>query len=176
MPEPLELESRRRLYAYLEANPGTHMRELERALGMSTGMLTYHLDYLARAGLIRVEDAGYRKHYFVAAQFRPEERGVIALLRQTIPRRILIALLTSGSSSFQELLGTFGVAKSTLSFHLHKLTAAGLLSVRREEREHHYTVDRPDEVARLLIAIKESVADDAVERFVALWNRLRPPP
>lgn len=176
MPEPLDLESRRRLFEYLEANPGTHMRELERALGMSTGMLTYHLDYLERAGLIRVEDAGYRKHYFVAAQFRPDERSVIALLRQPTPRRILIALLTAQSLSFQELLATIGVAKSTLSFHLHKLTTTNLVTVRRQEREHHYAVGEPDRVARLLIAIRESVADDAVERFVALWTKLRPQP
>ena len=50
MPEGLELESRRRIYDFLTANPGVHLRKIGQVLGMSTGMLSYHLGYLERNG------------------------------------------------------------------------------------------------------------------------------
>ena len=55
MREGLELESRRRIYDYLTANPGVHLRRIGQALGMSTGMLSYHLGYLERNGLLRLD-------------------------------------------------------------------------------------------------------------------------
>src|SRR5881296_2206650 len=94
MSEGLELESRRRIYDFLVANPGTHLRRIGHVLGMSTGMLSYHLGYLERNGVLKAEEDGHRKRYFIARAFVEAQRRILAVLRQDVPRKILVDLLT----------------------------------------------------------------------------------
>src|SRR5438094_115412 len=121
MSEGLELESRRRIYDFLVANPGTHLRRIGHALGMSTGMLSYHLSYLERNGVLKAEEDGHRKRYFIARAFVEAQRRILAVLRQDVPRKILVELLTYEGRTFAELQASVGVSKSTLSYHLQKL-------------------------------------------------------
>ncbi|MDD1767291.1 MAG: helix-turn-helix domain-containing protein [Methanomassiliicoccales archaeon] len=172
MEEALNLENRRKIYGFISKNPGTYLREMERDLGMQPGLLSYHLDYLERRELLRIEDDGYRKRYFPGAEYKLKGRKVISLLRLDSPRKILIHLLVNGSTSFRDLLPAVGVSKSTLSYNMKKLTAAGVVQVVRSERELVYRVDDPDEVADLLISIRESLENDAVDRFVDIWSKL----
>jgi len=172
MEEALNLENRRKIYEFISKNPGTYLREMERDLGMQPGLLSYHLDYLETRALLRIEDDGYRKRYFPEAEYKLKGRKVISLLRLDSPRKILIHLLEHESASFKDLLTAVGVSKSTLSYNMKKLTAAGVVRVGRSERELVYSVDSPDEVADLLIAIRESLGNDAVDRFVDIWSKL----
>src|SRR5712691_8920419 len=91
MSEGLELESRRRIYDFLVANPGTHLRRIGHALGMSTGMLSYHLGYLERNGVLKAEEDGHRKRYFIARVFVETQRRILAILRQDVPRKIVLS-------------------------------------------------------------------------------------
>src|SRR2546428_8681875 len=70
----LELQSRRRIYEFLSANPGVHLRRIGQTLGMSTGMLSYHLGVMERQGLLKSEAARHRRRYYLAQAYRPEQR------------------------------------------------------------------------------------------------------
>src|SRR6266487_2603701 len=113
MTEGLELESRRRIYDFLTANPGVHLRLIGQALGMSTGMLSYHLGYLERNGVLKAEEDGHRKRYFIARAFVEAQRRILAVLRQDVPRKIMLELLTYGDRTFADLQMSVGVSKST---------------------------------------------------------------
>ncbi|TLZ61780.1 MAG: winged helix-turn-helix transcriptional regulator, partial [Methanobacteriota archaeon] len=78
MQSGLELASRRRIYEYLSANPGVHLRRIGQTLGMSTGMLSYHLGVMERQGLLKSEAARHRRRYYLAQAYRPEQRLVLA--------------------------------------------------------------------------------------------------
>src|SRR5437870_12859771 len=93
MPEGLELESRRRIYDFLTANPGVHLRRIGQVLGMSTGMLSYHLGYLERNGVLKSEEDGHRKRYFIARAFAEAQRPIVAAVRQDVPPKVVIDLL-----------------------------------------------------------------------------------
>src|SRR3972149_9416110 len=93
MTEVLDLDSRRRIYEFLEANPGVHLRLIGKVLGMSTGMLSYHLRYMERRGLLRSEEEGHRRRYFDARAFAEAQRKSIRVLRQDVPREIIMELL-----------------------------------------------------------------------------------
>src|SRR6266540_2821451 len=162
MTEGLELESRRRIYDFLTANPGVHLRRIGQALGMSTGMLSYHLGYLERNGVLKAEEDGHRKRYFIARAFVEAQRRILAVLRQDVPRKIVI-----------ELLRSVGVSKSTLSYHLQKLMQRELLVRTKRERESVFTIKDMEEVRKLLLANRSSFRDDAVDRFADLWTKLR---
>ena len=172
MDEALNLENRRRIYESIATNPGTHVREMERALGMQPGLLSYHLDYLEKRKLVRAEDDGHRKMYFIMDRFIEKDRRTLGALRQESPRRILMHLLVNGPTSFQNLQTEMGVAKSTLSYHLKRLRGIMVIEVTKMEKEMVYRVDDADRVADLLIGIQESLSSDAVDRFADIWNKL----
>src|SRR2546428_10627632 len=100
----LELQSRRRIYEFLSANPGVHLRRIGQTLGMPTGMLSYHLGVMERQGLLKSEAARHRRRYYLAQAFPPEQRPVLSLLRGPVPRPLPLELASPGLTSFEELL------------------------------------------------------------------------
>src|SRR6266581_4723321 len=156
MSEGLELESRRRIYDFLVANPGTHLRRIGHALGMSTGMLSYHLGYLERKGVLKAEEDGHRKRYFIARAFVEAQRRILAVLRQDVPRKILVELLTYEGRTFAELQASVGVSKSTLSYHLQKLMHRDLLVRTKRERESVFTIKDLEEIRGISGMMKSS--------------------
>src|SRR3989475_12376810 len=121
----LELQSRRRIYEFLSANPGVHLRRIGQTLGMSTGMLSYHLGVMERQGLLKSEAARHRRRYYLAQAYRPEQRLVLALLRERVPRTIPLELATHGERTFADLLPGTPVTKSTPSHPPAKVVASG---------------------------------------------------
>ena len=169
MADALELETRRRIFQQVTHAPGVHFRELQRALGLQPGSLEYHIAQLERAGLLTAQEEGGRKRFFVVAQVSHPDKAVLGLLRQATPRHLLLLLLERPGRSFQELHREVGGAKSTLPFHMRKLTDSGLVAVEQEDREHLYRVVEAVRVATLLVTYRESFLDAAVDRFAEVW-------
>ncbi len=167
--EVLSLERRRTVYQFIRSHPGLHMRALERRLGISLGDLRYHLDYLEKRKLITSRSDGYRKTYFSARDVYLRDRDLLALLRQRTPRRIILHLMLTQSVTFESLCEALRVSKSTLSFHMRKLTDRGVVYVRKEERRNLYSLRDREMVAKLLIAYKRTFLDDAVDRVLEVW-------
>src|SRR2546428_8979369 len=86
----LELQSRRRIYEFLSANPGVHLRRIGQTLGMSTGMLSYHLGVMERQGLLKSEAARHRRRYYLAQAYRPQQPPGPPPLPRPGPRPILV--------------------------------------------------------------------------------------
>jgi predicted transcriptional regulator len=172
MDEALNLENRRKIYQYISKHPGAYLREMERELSLQTGVLSYHLDYMERRHILRAENDGYRKRYFSADRFHLRDRKTISILMQPAPRKILIFVLINGPSTFSQLLKEMSCAKSTLSYHLGRMVRRGILSVEKKDKESLYSIKDPDAVADLLIALRESLECDNVDRFVQIWEKL----
>lgn len=167
--EVFSLERRRRIYQFIRSHPGFHLRALERRLPISLGDLRYHLDYLEKRGLITTKDDGFRKTYFSSRDVYLLDRDVLALLRQRLPRRVILHLLLVPSATFEELRAPLDVSKSTLSFHLKKLTKRKVVHARRVEGRNEYFVEDRERVATLLITYKSSFMDTAVDRTLEVW-------
>jgi predicted transcriptional regulator len=170
--EALNLENRRKIFEFISKHPGTYLREMERELGLMTGVLSYHLDYMEKRRMLRVEDDGYRKRYFVSDRFRIEDRKTITVLRQPAPRSIVIHILTNGPSSFNQLQKLMECAKSTLSYHLGRMVQRGILVKERKEKENWYSIKDANATADLLISLRESLESDVVDRFAEIWEEL----
>jgi DNA-binding transcriptional ArsR family regulator len=167
--DALELDTRRRIVAHVQRHPGTHMRELQRQLGMSLGTLEYHLHVLVRAGLLSSREDGRYVRYYVEALVGRREKDLLGLLRQEVPRRVCAQLLLRPEQSHKELLSHFRLAPSTLTFHLKKLLAARVVDAWKHGRETRYRVLEPDLVAKCLLAYRGSFLDDVVDRFAEAW-------
>jgi predicted transcriptional regulator len=168
----LDLESRKAIYEFIKARPGTYMREMERGLGMQMGMLTYHLHVLVEAGLIRTETEGNHLRYFPAEDFPLSDRKALSFLRNRSTRAILMHILDRGTVSFEDLRSLLGVSKSTLSYHLKRLSDAGLVVIRRSPSTMVSPTD-PGRLADMLVWVGGDVSRDPADELIEVWNRLR---
>jgi len=90
--EILELSTRREIYNLIVENPGLHLREISRRANLSFGGLRYHLNYLTKLGLIKTESNQRFTRYYATNKINRNDKEIINLLRQDIPRRILLLL------------------------------------------------------------------------------------
>lgn len=170
---PLENENRRRVYVLVRANPGLHVGELERRLAMQSSTLAYHLRYLEDLGLVEAREEEYYKRYYAKGEVGRVDRDLLRLLRQRIPRRLLAHLLLE-DLAHGDLAPRFGLAPSTLSYHLGKLARAGVVARDGEGKGARYRVVDKQGVAHALVAYRGSWLDDVVDRIVATWLELHP--
>lgn len=172
MSDPLELENRRKIYRFVEKNPGVYMREIQRALSMPTGLLEYHLSYLVKRGMLSTYQDGRRKRYYSVQKVSAPDKHLLGVLRQKIPRRILIYCISQGSVGFSELLSLLNVSKSTLSFNLSKLLRMDIIDEIVKDGERFYSVRERERITELIITYRESYLDDLVDRFVDSFMNL----
>lgn len=168
--DPLDVDARRRLYAFLKRTPGAHFSEVQRRLEMATGTLQYHLHYLEKRGLIDARREGRYTRYYPTSDVDRRDKPVLGLLRQETPRAILLDLVEHGPSRLTDLSERLGVVPSTLSFHLKKLQEAEV--VERPSRGV-YAVREADAVVDLLVSYRASFLDAAVDRIVGLFTGVR---
>jgi predicted transcriptional regulator len=170
----MDVGARKRIYDFVSTSPGCHLRELQRRLNIPLGTLEYHLKYLVDREYLSIRDEGGYKRYYPVGTMRSVDKNILSLLRQDIPRRLVMHLLLHPNSRFGDLAEKFDVAPSTLSFHITKLLKAGIVSKTRVGRETTYRVDNEHEVAMVLIAHRRSFLDVLVDSFVGTWTDLHP--
>jgi DNA-binding transcriptional ArsR family regulator len=154
----LELPNRRLIYDCIRDNPGAHLRQVARDSSTALGTVLYHLDYLTRAGmLVTVQDGRFRR-FFVANTLGREEKNHIVALQHRGARAIARLLLDREEAGQAELSEGAQMARSTLSYHLSRMVAQEVLSVRLAGAEKHYRLRAPD-LSRKAI---ERFSDEAV--------------
>lgn len=168
----LELESRKKIYKVVKENAGSHMREIQRASGMSFGMVSYHLSYLGKHNLIKEEkDGNYVRYYLVNSDTKDEK--LLALLRQRSVRMILLFIVTHEGCSRQEISTGVNLSPSTTSWHLKKLIDNGIvvLDKKIKGKAYSYSINIPKErIINLLITYRESFVDNLVDGLLELWE------
>ena len=159
---------RRRILTLVERYPGLHLRDLARRAMLSESLAGYHLEALEREGFVQSKfDDFYRRFYPVqSAAPSAADQQLLGLLRQRVPAAISIHLLEQSPSTHTTLTKKMGLAKSTLSYHISKLQAAGLVIVNADG----IRLKEPDRVRKLLLTWRPPV--DVTERFAEMWRKL----
>jgi predicted transcriptional regulator len=170
----LELENRKKIYNHILKSPGLHEREIAREIGMPLSTLNYHLNYLTKRELVMAKPEGHYTRYYVVRKVGIKDKKVISLLRQSLPRRIIMFLLLHPNSSHQDICKHLQVAPSTTSFHLNKLIDAGIIERLSKSGRNRYAIREAEDIADLLIIYKNSFFDSAVDRFVDAWMEFSP--
>ncbi len=166
--EILANENRRKVYSVIEANPGIHMRELQRVLDMPLTTLEYHLTYMTRKKILFKESDTHYKRYYV----RPldlDDKKILSALRQKKMREIVFEVLINKKVKYQFLADYLKLPNSTLSFYLKYLVENMVLVKEKIGYENIYTVRDEDRVARVLIAYKSSFLDKVVDKALNTW-------
>lgn len=167
------------LLSFAQRYPGVHLREVIRQLKIPTGTLDYHLYRLSQRGLLETRTVEGRRCVYPS---RPTGQGppipetdklILALLRQRVPRALLLHLVYFGPSTAQELADSVGVPSSLLAYYLDRLEALRLLERRGTRPDPRRAFLRnPEQVRNVLLSyppLKEGVSD----RWLNLWEGVR---
>jgi DNA-binding MarR family transcriptional regulator len=134
------------IYEYVRAHPGGHVRAMARGLRLATGDLQYHLSWLEREGFVKTRKSGFYRFVFPTMVFSEEQEALLATLSQRTPREILMRLVCDPSMTQGELARSLGYSQPTVSWHMDRLVALGMVSKTRTGRGNVYAVvaDRAD--------------------------------
>lgn len=167
----MELETNKnRIVLLVSVLPGLHLRALQRLTGLSFNSIRYHVRALTKSGeIVRSDEGGYSRLY--PAGISESDKTLYSILRCTTDRRILRALTRFASITHVDVCGLTGLAKSTISEHLAKLTANGIVrTIQTAAGRVEYEIVDTDRIRRLINLENGTALDKATERFIDLWN------
>ena len=164
------LPNSRRILREIELAPGVHQRELQRRLALPTGVIEYHLHRLVKGRLIIERKEGGYTRYFPERGLTEDERKALSFLRQETPRLILLYLLDTPGSRHGDILKVLAISGATLTHHLKRMVAAGVLIEERESSTVRYRIAHPEEAKKVLIAYRPSFLDQLVDQIVGSWQ------
>jgi predicted transcriptional regulator len=167
-PVEIELETRRRIYEFVVANPGSHLRAIKEELDMPMGQLEYHLHYLEQRGLLDAKEDRYYKRFF-PSEMSATDRRVLSAIRQEKPRQIVLLVLQSPGVDHRSIQEALGIGASSLSFYMKDLIEKEVIEKRRKGRRSLYSVADVERVVKLLITYRPSFLDKMVDRFLETW-------
>lgn len=169
--EPLELDSRNKLYKIIEKSPGLHFREIQRRSGLAVGALQYHLDYLQKKSFVSFQKEGkFVRYYALRTKKTVENKGLMSLLRQEQPRHILLFLLQRKFATNERIAQAVNLSQSTTSTYLKKMLEAQVIERKKQGRKIIFLVADKEQVAQLLSQYKKSFLDELVDNFVDVWE------
>jgi predicted transcriptional regulator len=168
--ELLKNDIRRKIFRFLEVNPGLHLRELQRRLALPLTTTEYHLEYMARRNVIYKEKDG-RFNRFYTKLLDEEDKEVFSILRQRRLREIVLVILGKDGAKFRELQEILALPSSTLSYYIKRLMDNAIITKDQIGSETIYRV-KDERAIKALIIYKPSFIDKLVDQ--ALYAFMEP--
>lgn len=132
------LKVRRNIFQLLQKHPGLHFREISRQLDIRRSTLSYHLRYLEKKGVIKkIAENGFTR-YYIAEDIADEKKTMLHLLRQEVPRNIILYMLSNTCASRIELSKKLDKHPTTIEHHLKKLINKDVIELIPREKDGVY--------------------------------------
>jgi DNA-binding transcriptional ArsR family regulator len=135
-----ENTSRTAIYSFINNNPGVQFRAICSGLGLSIGVVQFHLAQLQKSGLITSFRKGRYKRFFVAGRFSHKQTETIATLRLQTVKNILRVLLDRKRVSHHELAVRLSISSQGLTWQMNRLRETGLIQENRNGLNVTYTI------------------------------------
>ncbi len=151
--------------------PGIRYRELLRVTGVSNGVLSYHLNFLVRAGRVQVHRVNNRVTRYFSHNVSTNESNVIGLLRQSTTRKIILYILEYRPCGFHNIVIHAKKVPSTVSWHLSRLKDTNIIKVRKQNELSYYEIKIDKlELQKLLNKYNSSFTENIVDDYVDMNN------
>jgi len=137
----LNQSTRMEIYNFVKDNPGIHFRGLCDNLGLSVGVVQYHLGLLTRAGLLLVHRDGQYKRYFETKRFGETEVKMISLLKHKTVRRILAVLSERDSMFHKDIALKLDISSQALTWQVSRLRKTGFVDAVKEGMKVKYILN-----------------------------------
>ena len=127
-----------------------HFRGICDALGLSVGVVQYHLSVLEHAGLISAYSDGQNKRYFEADVFTQSDMNLISLVRHETAAKILTILSQSPSALHRDIACSLGISSQALSWQMNQLKKTGLITAEKAGVNVNYSLNDVNTVKLIL--------------------------
>jgi predicted transcriptional regulator len=107
---------------------------------MSMGVTQYHLNSLERSHQIVARRNGLYKRFYPALVFGEHQQEILDVLSQETERDLLIFLIHKPWATQKELSEYARISAGTINWHMKRLLATQLVSVKREGQYVMYAV------------------------------------
>jgi predicted transcriptional regulator len=164
--------NKRKIYEYIEKNPGKHMREIKRSLGLPMGDVQYNLYSLEKLGYIVSLRKGLYKRYYPRNIFNEREKGIIALISNENTRKILLMLMKKPGSTQSEIVLFTNLTPATINWHMKRLIEENVVEIKREGRNIRYYIRDVDKVENLMRLYYPAFWERWADNFAELWSEL----
>ncbi len=134
----LEHPGRQQVYEAVRSHPGISMVELSELVGFGGSTLNYHLRVLEKNQLlISIKDGRYVRFFDQqSGLYSNGRKQVVAALRNKTTSAIAKHIVEHPGVPQCDVAAEFGIAASTVNWHVKRLTDAGLVEKRRDR---HFT-------------------------------------
>lgn len=163
----------------MQRYPGVHVREVIRRLKIPTGTLDYHLYHLSQRGLLETRTVAGRRCVYPS---KPTGQGppipesdklLLALLRQRVPRALLLHLVYFGPATPQELSESVEIPSSLLAYYLDRLGALGLIERKAEPSAVRRVALLNSVQVRNVLLAYPPLMEGIPDRWLNLWEGVR---
>jgi predicted transcriptional regulator len=155
---------------HIDKNPGIRYRELLRATGLANGTLEYHLKMLEKSNTITVERRDGRRARYFPICIPADETQILGYIRNDVARQVVFFVLEHDLCTFKEILEHTKKAPSTASWHLKRLSEAGLIIVIYGQEYQLYRVVNRNLVKEVLCKYKETFRDKVANEFYEMFG------
>lgn len=136
----LSLENRRSIYSLIKKYPGLNPAKISKKLKIPRTTINYHLHYLEKRDIIRIEKDGLYKRYFVRDHIGKNNKLIIKSLRKETACKMILFMMAYGIASQAELSKELNIKPSSVFFHLKKLKELDLIEeIQKNKKEFFET-------------------------------------
>ncbi len=140
----LNQSTRAEIYSLVQNSPGVHFRGICDALGLSVGMVQYHVGILVSAGFLSVYCDGKMQRFFEASKYSEKQMKIISLLRHRTSGNILRILSEKKVVTHGELTSALSITSQGLTWQIHRLEKEGVVKETNNGLKLTYFIDGTD--------------------------------
>jgi predicted transcriptional regulator len=134
------------------------------------GHVQYHLNYLENNGTIKSRHMKVYRVYYVTSVRGERDEYILATLRQSTPRDIVLFLIENPGASQGEIANHTGFSPPTINSHMSHLIRIGLVNSRKEGRfVKYYLIGDIKDITRFLKSYYPSLWDKLSSRLADLF-------
>jgi len=119
---------RAQIVEYISQNPGSHVRDIRRAMNIDNAESAWHLKMLEKFGFLRSKRFGKFLAYYPAALPESDYDEILCTIRQETTYLVLYDLYTAPQSSLNDISQRLGMNPSTIQYHVDKLLKLCVIS------------------------------------------------
>ena len=153
-------------------SPGIRYRELLRSTGLTNGRLEYHLKILEKIHKLKVERLDGRRARYYPIDISADEAHLVGYVRNNVARQIVYFILEHDLCTFGEIVEQISKAPSTASWHLKRLSEAGIVSATFGQEYQLYRVINNNLVKQVLCKYEESPVDKMANEYYDMFGQL----
>jgi len=162
-----------KMLQYIQANPGSHLREIKRSLDMAMGTVQYHLGLLEKQGKIISERQNFRKSYFPVGLFAKNQRILLKIIKQDTAREILLFIVEQKNPTQQEIVNKIQISAASVTWHLDRLKKIDIINELRDGKfKRYYLKMNPIEIIQLIKNYHPTIWDQWSGRLIETFLTL----